>query len=319
MTRTNRSRFVVSIAGTTIAALTASAIADDPQVFGDWGAQADDIADTVDAFRDALGELNRPEPGSVGSGRRQIDWDAAPDAVSAPNDFPGDFFNFPAFPRARGVVFTTDGTGFQLSATQASGVGVEFSNIDASYDGLFSVFSPERLFTPIGDNVLDVHFRIPGEDRPAASTGFGAVFSDVDTSGQTSLTFYGLDDEVLGTYFVPSAPIDNESLSFLGVKYDEAIVTRVRIVSGDTALEEGVAEAWPANDLVVMDDFIFGEPVFLPCFADQDRDGSLTIFDFLAFQNSFSAGDLAADCDGNGLLELWDFLCFQNAFGAGCP
>ncbi|MEQ8843507.1 MAG: GC-type dockerin domain-anchored protein [Phycisphaerales bacterium] len=319
MTRSNRSHFVTAIAGTTIAAFAAAAMADDPQVFSDWGAVADDIADTVDAYRDALGELNRPEPGSVGSGRRQIDWDAAPDGVSAPNDFPGDFFNFPAFPRARGVVFTTDGTGFQLSATDASGVGVEFSNIDPSYSSIFSVFSPERLFTPIGDNVLDVHFRIPGEDRPAASTGFGAVFSDVDTARQTSLTFYGLDDEVLGTYYVPSASIDDESLSFLGVKYDQAIVTRVRIVSGDTALAAGVTEAWPANDLVVMDDFIFGEPVFLPCFADQDRDGSLTIFDFLAFQNNFDSGDLAADCDGNGVLELWDFLCFQNGFDAGCP
>jgi len=315
MTRLN-TRTVSVLSTLAIAGL---AMADEPTVFRDWGAQADDIADTVDAYRDALGQLNRPEPGSVGSGRRQIDWDAAPDAVSAPNDFPGDFFNFPAFPRARGVVFTTDGTGFQLSATDASGVGVEFSNIDPSYDGLFSTFSPERLFTPIGDNVLDVHFRIPGEDRPAASTGFGAVFSDVDTEGLTTLAFYGLDDELLGTYDVPAASTDNESLSFLGVKYDQAIVTRVRIVVGDTALAEGVTEAWPANDLVVMDDFIFGEPVFLPCFADQDGNGSLDIFDFLAFQNNFDAGDLAADCDGNGELELWDFLCFQNSFSAGCP
>ena len=59
--------------------------------------------------------------------------------------------------------------------------------------------------------------------------------------------------------------------------------------------------------------------MFLPCFADQDGDGDLTIFDFLAFQNNFDAGDLAADCDGNGRLELWDFLCFQNGFDGGCP
>ncbi len=89
-------------------------------------------------------------------------------------------------------------------------------------------------------------------------TGFGAVSSDVDTARQTSRTFYGLDDEPLGTYCVRIASIGNESLSFLGVKFDEAIVTRVRIVSGDSALEEGVTESWPANDLVVMDDLIFG-------------------------------------------------------------
>ncbi len=54
------------------------------------------------------------------------------------------------------------------------------------------------------------------------------------------------------------------------------------------------------------------------CYADFDGDGSLTIFDFLAFQNAFDGGDLAADCDEDGILTLFDFLCFQNAFDAGC-
>ncbi|GIW73795.1 MAG: hypothetical protein KatS3mg103_0317 [Phycisphaerales bacterium] len=55
------------------------------------------------------------------------------------------------------------------------------------------------------------------------------------------------------------------------------------------------------------------------CYADFDASGSLDIFDFLAFQNAFDAGDLAADCDQDGSLTLFDFLCFQNAFDAGCP
>ncbi|MEQ8318186.1 MAG: GC-type dockerin domain-anchored protein [Phycisphaerales bacterium] len=54
------------------------------------------------------------------------------------------------------------------------------------------------------------------------------------------------------------------------------------------------------------------------CYADFDEDGSLTIFDFLAFQNAFDAGDLIADCDEDGSLTIFDFLCFQNAFDAGC-
>ncbi|MEQ9097420.1 MAG: GC-type dockerin domain-anchored protein [Phycisphaerales bacterium] len=54
------------------------------------------------------------------------------------------------------------------------------------------------------------------------------------------------------------------------------------------------------------------------CYADFDGDGELTIFDFLAFQNAFDAGDSAADCDADGSLTLFDFLCFQNAFDAGC-
>ncbi|MEO1279304.1 MAG: GC-type dockerin domain-anchored protein, partial [Planctomycetota bacterium] len=55
------------------------------------------------------------------------------------------------------------------------------------------------------------------------------------------------------------------------------------------------------------------------CDADLDGDGELTLFDFLAFQNLFDAGDLIADFDGDGRLTLFDFLAFQNAFDAGCP
>lgn len=55
-----------------------------------------------------------------------------------------------------------------------------------------------------------------------------------------------------------------------------------------------------------------------PCVADFDRDGSLTIFDFLAFQNLFQDGNPAADLDGDGELTLLDYLAFQNAFDAGC-
>lgn len=54
------------------------------------------------------------------------------------------------------------------------------------------------------------------------------------------------------------------------------------------------------------------------CPADCDGDGSLSLFDFLCFQNLFAAGDPGADCDGDGSLSLFDFLCFQNAFAAGC-
>ena len=56
-----------------------------------------------------------------------------------------------------------------------------------------------------------------------------------------------------------------------------------------------------------------------PCQADLDGDGELTLFDFLAFQSLFDAGDLAADFDGDGELTLFDFLAFQSGFAAGCP
>lgn len=62
------------------------------------------------------------------------------------------------------------------------------------------------------------------------------------------------------------------------------------------------------------------------CYADCDQStgaGTLDIFDFLCFQNSFVNGETyACDCDtstGNGVCDVFDFLCFQNAFVGGCP
>jgi probable HAF family extracellular repeat protein len=56
-----------------------------------------------------------------------------------------------------------------------------------------------------------------------------------------------------------------------------------------------------------------------PCPVDLDGDGSATIFDFLAFQTLFDAGDARADFDGDGLLTVFDFLRFFDAFDIGCP
>jgi hypothetical protein len=80
---------------------------------------------------------------------------------------------------------------------------------------------------------------------------------------------------------------------------------------------------------IVLRHGVFGDPWIImdevrttiaetACRADLDGDGELTIFDFLAFQNLFDAGDPAADFDGDGSLTIFDFLAFQNAFDVGC-
>ncbi|MFK7960246.1 MAG: hypothetical protein AB8G96_06940 [Phycisphaerales bacterium] len=272
----------------------------------------------VDAVRNSLGEFNAPEPGSKADGRRQIDWDAAPDAVSAPNDFPPDFFNFPAFPRARGVVFTTPGTGFQLSATEASGTGIDFSNIDFSYEDTFESFSPERLFTPIGDNRLDITFKVPGVDRPALSHGFGAVFSDVDFDEVTSMEFYGPSGESLGLWYV-DAGIQwgaDETFSLLMVQFDEPIVSRVRVVLGTDALAHGVKDGVDGVDLVVMDDLIFGEPVpAAPILGDLNNDGLITIEDLLAVLAAFGPCDgCPEDFNNDGYVGIYDIVTILAGF-----
>ena len=71
----------------------------------------------------------------------------------------------------------------------------------------------------------------------------------------------------------------------------------------------------PGRAVVVFDPV---GPCGMTCVADFDGDGELTIFDFLAFQTAFDAGDAKADLDGDGELTLFDFLVFQTAFDAGC-
>ena len=222
--------------------------------FSASGANAAAIQATVDSFRTALGTLNPNVVGSLGTGRREINWDGVPDALSAPNNLPANFFNVNS---PRGVVFSTPGTGFQVSAN-AGVAAIEFGNINASYPDLFTTFSAQRLFTALGSNVIDVNFFIPGTTTPAFITGFGAVFSDVDLANTTSIQFFNLANVLIGTLFAPSLT-GNETLSFVGGLFNSGEqVSRVRIFSGNSAL--GPNELLASTDVVVMDDFIYAEP-----------------------------------------------------------
>ena len=224
-----------------------------PIVFSADGANPAAIQTTVDAFRAALGTLNPNLAGSFGSGRREINWDGVPDALSAPNNLPANFFNLNS---PRGVVLATPGTGFQVSANAAVGP-VEFGNLNATYPALFQTFSAQRLFTALGSNVTDVDFFVPGSSTATGVSAFGAVFTDVDLANTTSLQFFNLADQSLGIFFAP-ASIGNQTLSFLGVQFNAGeVIGRVRITAGNAAL--GGAEG-NGIDLVVMDDFIYAEP-----------------------------------------------------------
>jgi alkaline phosphatase len=55
-----------------------------------------------------------------------------------------------------------------------------------------------------------------------------------------------------------------------------------------------------------------------PCYADSDRDGEMTIDDFITFQSLFAVQNAYADCDGDGRLSVDDFVCFQTMFAGGC-
>src|SRR5688572_28990835 len=61
--------------------------------------------------------------GSFGGVRREINWDGVPDIFAAPNTFPSNFFNVNS---PHGALFSTPGTGFQVSSSAASGTPVRF-------------------------------------------------------------------------------------------------------------------------------------------------------------------------------------------------
>ena len=63
----------------------------------------------------------------------------------------------------------------------------------------------------------------------------------------------------------PSIAGANETLSFLGVSFGGPVVSRVRIVNGNFMLGPGIPDLnGNPFDLVVMDDFLYGEPFRAP-------------------------------------------------------
>ncbi|MEZ5403860.1 MAG: PEP-CTERM sorting domain-containing protein [Bryobacteraceae bacterium] len=237
-----------------------------PIVFSAVSPTAAGIQATVDAFRTGLGTLNPPgacSPTPCLSGRREINWDGVPAGFSSPNDFPGGFFNGTAgidpAGRQRGANFSTPGTALRVSAT-------EFSDETSFGPTQFDVFSAPRLFGTLGSPITDVTFAVPGDPTKAATVnGFGAVFTDVDLTGPTTIEFFTLAGASLGVFTVPGVnePTGNTdtqgSLSFLGVIFNAGEhVGHVQITAGTHGLDHTFAGD---DDAVAMDDFIFGEPI----------------------------------------------------------
>jgi hypothetical protein len=236
-----------------------------PIVFQAAGPTAASIQSMVQAFRTGLGDPNNGiTAGPLDRGRREINWDGGGSATSpAPTPFDG-------FLITRGARFTTPGSGFVQAPVE--GLAATFGN--PTYTSIFSAFSPVRLFSPVGRNITDSTFFIPGGgELPATTNGFGAVFSDVDHQdggdddrygdgrghgrrSATSMVFYGVDGKPLYEADVPASEGD-ASLSFLGVLFSDARIARVRIKTGNVA--PGPNDT-TRRDVVMIDDFIYGEP-----------------------------------------------------------
>lgn len=242
-----------------------------PTVFQAAGPTPDSIQSTVDAFRAVKGfeTVNGVNPGPLPDGRREINWDGGNPNVL---DTTAPVTPFNNFLNGRGSQFTTPGIG--LSQAPASGgpqggLAVLFNN--PTYATIFTAFSPSRLFTPVGSNITDTLFFIPGTNGRVAATvrGFGAVFTGVDLpdgSGpgakhgnrraSTLIEYFNQFGTRIFSSFVPASPGDG-SQSFFGVVFDDACIARVRITTGNVA--PGPDDVGK-KDVVMMDDFIYSEP-----------------------------------------------------------
>lgn len=239
-----------------------------PAVFQAAGPNIASISGTIADFRAALGDpLNNNILHEVDNGRREINWDGNPvtDATTPPVN------PFNTFLNTRGAQFTTPGLG--LSQAAPAGLAVLFAN--PTYATAFRAFSAPRLFTPVGSNITDTAFFVGGSAGAtrATVTGFGAIFTDVDRpdgsgpgtkrgnrGASTLMQFYGADGHLLFSSFVPAAPGDG-GLSFLGIKFNDPRIASVRIIAGNVAPGPDDDKT---NDIVMMDDFIYGEPHHLP-------------------------------------------------------
>lgn len=219
-----------------------------------------DVQAKMDEFKALLGGKNNGGgPGSFENGYREINWDSLPDELSAPADYAPDFFNDTKEPRARGMLLSTPGTGLMVSADGDNPTGTlpRFGHINPTYADRFKTFSKERLFSPIGSIFVDVTFFVPGTQTPAAIRAFGGVYTDVDTL-YTAYEFFDKDNRSLGKYEVPVATND---LSFIGVVFPKAVVTRVRVQIGTAALGPDDSAQ---SDISAMDNFIYSEPQPIP-------------------------------------------------------
>jgi len=249
---------------------TAQAQADQPTplVFQAAGPDAASIQSTVDAFRAVLGANNLNNPGPLQKGRREINWDGGNTNIL---DTTAPVNPFLVFLNTRGSQFKTPGLGLSQappSGGPQGGLAVLFGN--PTYGTTFRTFSASRLFTPVGSNITEASFSIPGTNgnAPATVRGFGAVFTDVDqpdgsllsaaraNRASTLIEYFGKDGRLLFISSVPAAPGDG-NLSFFAIKFDDARIASVRITAGNVAPGPNDDRQ---HDVVMMDDFIYGEP-----------------------------------------------------------
>lgn len=214
-----------------------------------------DISGSINNFRQLLGNKLNTTPGAIG-GRREINWDGVPDSLIG-KPLPDHFLNntAPGAPASqqRGLVYDSEEL-FQVSKSN-------FSEVNAAAANQFAPFSGANVFTNTSANLWDVGFEIPGQDVPATVSGFGIVFTDVDLENNTSLEFFS-GGKSLGKFFAPKHDALSKH-SFLGVYFKTQRITKIKVQHGNGLLVSGESDITNggSKDFVILDDFLYDEPV----------------------------------------------------------
>ncbi|MEM9100505.1 MAG: VPLPA-CTERM sorting domain-containing protein [Pseudomonadota bacterium] len=254
--------FFTRIAVVSISAILLSSPSNPQTVFKDAGAAQSDIADTVNAFREALGPENGGAPANGDpDGLREIDWDDIPNTVADPNPIPGDFFNSNENPTALGIEFEATGTtdSFFVSANPNTGIETSFG-----FPTNLVPFSDFRMFTPGNGNTFDINFFNPADQTELAlSAGIGFVFLDVEFVDQTQVTLFNREGKEIFSDFAEVT--ESAGFSFLGALFETPQISSASITLGSAFFTANnvafTSLIEPVGDAVVVDNVIFGEPI----------------------------------------------------------
>jgi FG-GAP-like repeat len=287
-----------------------------------------DAATALNSYQAAIGGVNNGVQIPQIGGFRKITWDgvglgatdgAFTNTVITPNHTVGIPLN--RFQR-NGVFFE------EVYAVSDTGFTTENPGLQPPVQ--FPAFSPTKTFAMFNDNSIDFRFVVPSAPGTApvqaASRGFGAIFLDVEKAGTTSIEyFHGTSS--LGKFFVP--PGASTQAEFLGVLFDDPVVTSVSITVGEgvlfslngTTVTSGPADLSVSGtvDQVATDDFVYPEPVVVPATivtaagpggAPEVRTFNATNgapeLDILAYGASFRGGVHVAmgDVNGDGVPDI---------------
>ena len=215
------------------------------------------VLPVLNQFRAAIGDPVNAVPIATG-GRREVNWDGVSPSLTNNNNFPIDFFNStdPAVGngRKRGLQYANNGTLLRVDST-------DFSEIDPSYGAQFEAFSRKRLIAPVGTNITEIVFKVPGTNTDAFVKAFALIFSDVDLPNTTTVELFDGNTSLGIAKALPS----NGKYSFVSLRVQTRRITRIKITTGNAALATGVKDISDngSKDLVVMDDFFYSEPVVI--------------------------------------------------------